>query len=136
MSEIWGRTVEKATRLALIAAVSAGSGVIEREHAEWAARHAMVSDSALQRVAGGNISETKHGRLCNDVSRDLVKGGVGGVAIGMLATRCRPYRDASPSERRAALATLVEDGRMKREARTAGNGHRFDLLIATRISNE
>jgi hypothetical protein len=133
MSELWARTFEKATRLALIAAVSDGSQAIGRTHAEWAAQRAIASDSALARVASGNIAETRHGRLCNDVFRELSKQGALGVATGMLAKRCRPYRDASARERRETLDTLLADGQMKRETRKAGNGHQFEYLVATRL---
>jgi hypothetical protein len=136
MSELWARTFEKATRLALIAAVSDERAEVRREHAEWAARRALSSDGALERVARGNISESKHGRVRNDVYRELAKKGAEGVAVGKLATCCRPYRDSTLRERKEILDTLLADGLMKREVRKAGNGHHFEYLVATRLAHE
>ena len=53
----------------------------------------------------------------------------------MLAKRCRPYRDGTSGERREALGTLLADGRMKKEARKAGNGRQFTYLVATRLTD-
>jgi hypothetical protein len=112
MAEIWVRNVEKGMRLALIAAVSTGAPIIERHHADWAIRRVLASDSALERAATGNISETNHGKLCNYIWNAVAKYGPRGIAEGKLATVCRPYRDAAPRERRDALATTMADGRI------------------------
>ena len=132
LAEIYMRTVEKAIRLALIAAVSDRSDVIKPNHAEWAARRAMASDSALERAAAGNLAETDHGKLCNAIWRAINKHMPDGIAEGSLASVCRPYREARGWERKAALETLSADRRMTTKKSVGGNGHHVERLIATR----
>jgi hypothetical protein len=136
LGDIWVRTVEKALRLSLIAAVSDDCKEVQKHHAEWAAKRAYDSDLALEHAAEGNISDTDHGRLCNAIWNELAKHAPLGLAEGKLAGECRPYRAAKSFERKDALRSLEGDGRLIREKRTARNGHVFDYLVATKPREE
>ena len=104
LGDVWVRTVEKAIKLALVAAVSDDCGEISRVHAEWAGRRALASDQALERAASGNISETDHGKLQNAIWRYVAAHTPkGGITKGVLHRECWGYRDAKPREREDAL---------------------------------
>jgi hypothetical protein len=136
VKDVWVRTVEKAFKLALIAAVSDNCQQIGQLHAEWAARKALASDAALEHAATGNIAESEHGKLCNSIYRAVAARMPAGVAEGKLASVCWAYRDAAPWDRKAALETLIADGRLVREVRSGGNGRSATYLLATRVIDE
>lgn len=130
-AELYMRTAEKATRLALIAAVSDRSTEIKANHAEWAARRAIACDSALERAAEGNIAETNHGRLCNGIWRVINRRMPGGLSEGSLAGACRTYRDATIRDRREAIATLIADGRLATATKAGINGAKYHRYVTT-----
>lgn len=130
-AELYMRTAEKATRLALIAAVSDRSTEIKASHAEWAARRAIACDSALARAAEGNIADTNHGKLCNGIWRVINMRMPGGMSEGSLAGACHPYRDATIRDRREAIATLIADGRLAQATKSGINGAKFHRYVTT-----
>ena len=129
LADVLVRTVEKAIRLSLIAAVSDRCSEIRINHAEWATRRAAASDSALERACAGNIADTDHGKLCNAIRVDVTKA-VGGISEGKLASVCRKYRDAPPRARTDAIRSLIGDGHIKLACHKGRNGRDTQRLVA------
>jgi len=131
LGDVWVRTVEKAAKLALIATVSDGRPVIGRTHAEWAARLALAADRSLERAAAGNIAETEHGRLCNDIWRTVVKNNRK-LTVNTLSEACWRYRDAKKRDRADALETMFADRRLAKEWVKGENGRNYEYLVAAK----
>lgn len=132
LAEMETRSVEKAMRLALIAAVSTNvvSPRIDADAAAWAIRY--VRYYTAQTIAA--IRRHMHGSLFGQWRAALLeaieKGGAKGCTERDLAKRSRVYASLEPRQRRSVLDALKADGLVEYVDQGKGYGGRGKSRLA------
>lgn len=112
LSELEGRSVEKALRIALIVAVSdnVASPLIRREHAEWAiayVRHYTAQTIASVRL---HMHDSTFAKWRAEILGAIRRGGVRGLTERELSRNSRTYAGLDPRQRRMVTDSLKAEG--------------------------
>ena len=112
LSEMEGRSVEKALRIALALAVSDNVALpfIRLEHAEWAIAYVRYYSAQTIEAVRTHLTGSLFGQWCSATLEAIRKGGPRGRTERELAKFCRPFAGLEPRQRAAVLKALDDDG--------------------------
>lgn len=112
LSEMEGRSVEKALRIALSLAVSDNVALpfIRLEHAEWAIAYVRYYTNQTIEAVRTHLTGSLFGQWCSATLEAIRKGGARGRTERELAKFCRPFAGLEPRQRAAVLKALADDG--------------------------
>ncbi|QJE00487.1 DUF3987 domain-containing protein [Massilia forsythiae] len=133
MAEMYSRVREIAMRVSLIVAHSSETGVIGREHAQWAIDYVTFwADRAISRMAD-NIADSPFAALCNDVANLILKAGRRGLTVFELARKSAKFKGADTRMRRSVFENLESDRDIRRyDTKSAsGKGKTREAYIAS-----
>lgn len=112
LEALFGRTVEKAMRLAMVVCLAEGMGqrTITASQVQWAVDYVLACDATLVERAKWAIADSDFGRVKNKCLELLRAAGPRGLTQRELARKCATFDGLRPREQTEILSALEQSG--------------------------
>lgn len=134
LESLYGRTREKAMRLALLVSLAEGAlnRVITESHAEYAIEYAMTLDSGMVESAKRNVTDSDFARIKQACLDKIIAAGERGLTARELERKVSAFNALKPREQQDILGALNNSGlaEVRTSSGPSGRGRKRAAWVA------